>query len=149
MQKDLNILVLNGPNLNMLGTREPEIYGTTTLQDIETHLQQLAAEFNISVTCLQSNHEGTLIDWIQEKGKNADGIIFNPGGYTHTSIALRDAVSSISTPVIELHISNVHAREEFRRHSYIAPVCLAQIAGLGTDGYEWALRALIKHLQKH
>lgn len=147
MSHPIHILILNGPNLNMLGTREPEVYGKTTLAEIEANLKNVANDLAISIECHQSNHEGVLIDFIQQQGREADGIIFNPGGFTHTSVAIRDAISAITTPVIELHISNVHARESFRSHSYIAPVCLAQIAGLGTDGYEWALRALVKKIR--
>lgn len=135
------ILLLNGPNLNMLGTREPEIYGNRTLSDIERDLVALGASGSqpLDVIPVQSNHEGVLIDTIQTIGRDATGIIFNPGAYTHYSIALRDAIASIDTPVIEVHLSNVHKREEFRHHSVIAPVAAGQIVGLGEDGYKLAL----------
>ena len=135
------ILLLNGPNLNMLGTREPEIYGAITLAEIERAVVARGASMQpeLEVVPVQSNHEGALIDAIQTLGRDADGIILNPGAFTHYSIALRDAVASIATPVIEVHISNVHRREEFRRHSVIAPVAAGQIVGLGDYGYHLAL----------
>ncbi|GGE43757.1 3-dehydroquinate dehydratase [Agaricicola taiwanensis] len=135
------LFVLNGPNLNLLGTREPEVYGRETLADIEARLRDHAERIGFDLDCRQSNHEGELVDWIQEAGKSA-GIIFNPGAYTHTSVALRDAIAAIAAPVIEVHLSNVHAREDFRRHSYISPVARGVIAGLGSKGYELALDAL-------
>ncbi|AMW98834.1 MULTISPECIES: type II 3-dehydroquinate dehydratase [Rummeliibacillus] len=141
----MNYLCLNGPNLNRLGKREPAVYGHTTLRDLESQLKVLAAEFNASIDCKQSNVEGQLIDWIYEaEDTGVDGIIFNPGAYTHTSIALRDAIAGVSVPVIEVHISNVHKREEFRHHSYLAPVCVGQITGLGTFGYSAALRMFLE-----
>ncbi|GEL03752.1 type II 3-dehydroquinate dehydratase [Rummeliibacillus sp. G93] len=141
----MNYLCLNGPNLNRLGKREPAVYGHTTLKDLESQLKVLAAEFNSSIDCKQSNVEGQLIDWIYEaEDTGVDGIIFNPGAYTHTSIALRDAIAGVSVPVIEVHISNVHKREEFRHHSYLAPVCVGQITGLGTFGYSAALRMFLE-----
>ncbi|MCM3316240.1 type II 3-dehydroquinate dehydratase [Rummeliibacillus stabekisii] len=141
----MNYLCLNGPNLNRLGKREPAVYGHTTLKDLESQLKVLAAEFNASIDCKQSNVEGQLIDWIYEaEDTGVDGIIFNPGAYTHTSIALRDAIAGVSVPVIEVHISNVHKREEFRHHSYLAPVCVGQITGLGTFGYSAALRMFLE-----
>ncbi len=130
----MKILVLNGPNLNLLGTREPETYGAATLADLEAGLK--AAFDTTSFEFFQSNHEGALIDRIHEAGRNGvDGIVFNPGAYTHTSIALRDAISGVAVPVIEVHISNVHARESFRHTSMLAPVCVGQICGLGLKGY--------------
>ncbi len=140
----MRILVLNGPNLQLLGQREPGIYGRATLDDAEALLQNTAAELGVEVECRQSNHEGELVDWIGECLNNrTDGLIINPGAYTHTSIALRDAISGIKVPAVEVHLSNVHGREEFRRNSYIAPVCIGQITGFGIAGYVWALRAIV------
>ncbi|MCA9837964.1 MAG: type II 3-dehydroquinate dehydratase [Trueperaceae bacterium] len=134
------ILLLNGPNLNLLGTREPQIYGSTTLKDLEDACQNWARALELKLECKQSNHEGQLIDWIhQAREEKIKGIIINPGGYTHTSVALRDAIAGVGIPTIEVHISNVHARESFRHHSYIAPVCLGSIVGLGIEGYHAAL----------
>lgn len=139
------ILVLNGPNLNLLGTRQPEVYGTTTLTDIEAmcraHLTSASIEF------VQSNHEGALIDAIHAAKANCDGIIINAGAYTHTSAALHDALASVELPCVEVHLSNIHAREAFRHHSYIAPVAIGQIAGFGAQSYILALDALIAHLE--
>jgi len=142
----MKILVLHGPNLNMLGTREPEIYGAMTLADINTTLMELGKEFGADLKCLQSNHEGALIDALQEAKTWADGVIFNPGGYTHTSVALRDVITAIGIPVIEVHLSNVYAREEFRHKSMISAVCKGKIAGLGWRSYTLALRALAELL---
>jgi 3-dehydroquinate dehydratase-2 len=143
-----SILVLNGPNLNRLGLREPEIYGTDTLQDLEQVLLKWGQENQVDITCYQSNHEGELIDRIHQADINFVGIVINPGAFTHYSYALRDAIASISLPVIEVHISNVHKREEFRHHSVIAPVCLGQIVGLGFRGYLLALEALAHEITK-
>ena len=143
----ISVLVLNGPNLHALGKREPTIYGQDTLEDIVAHLQEVANELHVSIGHLQSNHEGVLIDAIHDARDVYDGIIMNPGAFTHYSYAIRDAVASVSLPLIEVHISNVHKREEFRYTSVIAPVALGQIVGLGNDGYEWALRAMVRHLQ--
>jgi len=147
------ILVLNGPNLNLLGMREPGHYGSTTLPDIINGLRNLANTLlpGLQVEHLQSNYEGALVDAIQQWGPTAIGIVINPGALTHTSIALRDAFSAVKTPTVEVHISNIHAREAFRHHSYIAPVVIGQIAGLGPEGYRLALRFLIeRHLaQEH
>jgi 3-dehydroquinate dehydratase-2 len=145
------ILVLNGPNLNLLGMREPGHYGSTTLPDIINGLRDLAESLSpgLHLEHLQSNYEGALVDAIQQMGPSAIGIVINPGALTHTSIALRDAFSAVGTPTVEVHISNIHAREAFRHHSYIAPVVIGQIAGLGPDGYRLALRFLIeRHLAK-
>ncbi len=145
----MKLLVLNGPNLNLLGTREPEIYGHETLELIMRELMEEASLIGCELEVYQSNHEGDLIDQVQRaKRENFSGIIINPGGYTHTSVALRDAVSGIGLPVIEVHLSNIHAREQFRQHSYIAPVAVGQIAGFGALGYSLALRALSEHLKK-
>lgn len=138
------ILVLHGPNLNLLGKREPEVYGRLTLEEINQRLDVLAKELGIEVRALQSNHEGVLIDALHDARTWADGVIFNPGGYTHTSVALRDAVAAIGLPVIEVHLSNTQAREEFRRHSLISPVCKGTIMGLGWHSYTAALRALVE-----
>jgi 3-dehydroquinate dehydratase-2 len=143
----MKILILHGPNLNMLGTREPEIYGSMTLGDINTALMELGKEFEAELKCLQSNHEGALIDALQEAKTWADGVVFNPGGYTHTSVALRDAIAAIGIPVIEVHLSNVYAREEFRHHSMISAVCKGKIVGLGWRSYMLALRALAEMLE--
>jgi 3-dehydroquinate dehydratase II len=136
------ILMLNGPNLNRLGKREPGIYGVSTLRDLEERMIQLGAEKQMEVVCFQSNHEGELIDKLHEAEDTAvDGIIFNPGAFTHYSYAIRDAIAGITCPVIEVHISNVYQREEFRHKSVIAPVSMGQIAGMGLLGYELALEA--------
>lgn len=136
------ILILNGPNLNMLGKREPGIYGGKTLADIEADCKAAGSELGLSVDFRQSNHEGVLIDWLHEADETADGIAFNAGAYTHTSIALHDAIRAISIPVIEVHISNVHAREEFRHTSMIAPAVKGVICGFGPHSYILALQAL-------
>ncbi|MFC4404237.1 type II 3-dehydroquinate dehydratase [Gracilibacillus xinjiangensis] len=141
------ILLLNGPNLNRLGKREPDIYGHETVEDIVRMVEKTLSGNNYSLIAKQSNHEGQLIDWIHEADDVVDGIIFNPGAYTHTSIALRDAISSINVPVIEVHISNVHAREEFRHHSLLAPVCLGQIVGLGIHGYQLAANYFLEFIE--
>ncbi|WP_404803795.1 type II 3-dehydroquinate dehydratase [Lysinibacillus sp. S1] len=141
----MKLLCLNGPNLNRLGKREPHIYGHETLDDVQENVQNLAASLGATVEFRQSNHEGVLVDWVHEaEDEKYDGIIFNPGAYTHTSIALHDAIAGISVPGIEVHISNIHKREAFRHHSYLAPSCLGQICGLGTKGYELALRTFIE-----
>jgi 3-dehydroquinate dehydratase II len=141
-----SILILNGPNLNFLGKREPEHYGTLTLEEINRRLQAVADGLGVEVRFFQSNHEGALIDQIQAAAEWADGIIFNPGGYSHTSVALRDAISSVRLPTVEVHLSNIAAREEFRHRSLIAPVCLGSISGLGWRSYTAGLTALVEIL---
>jgi 3-dehydroquinate dehydratase-2 len=136
--------IINGPNLNLLGKREPSIYGTATFEDFLHALQAQFADI-AHIEYFQSNHEGALIDKIQEVGFSCDGIVLNAGGYTHTSIALRDAISAIISPVVEVHISNVYAREEFRHHSYLSAVCKGVIAGMGLHGYTFALQYLHLH----
>jgi 3-dehydroquinate dehydratase-2 len=138
----MRILVINGPNLNLLGTREPEIYGATTLADIEQAMRSAADRYQATLHFMQSNHEGVIIDTIQEHQADIDGIIINPGAFTHYSYAIRDALSNVRVPIIEVHISNVYKREAFRHHSVIAPVATGQIAGLGWRGYLSALEWL-------
>jgi len=142
------IYVLNGPNLNLLGTREPATYGSETLSDVEAACERLGAELGFEVSTFQSNHEGALVDKIQEAGREATGVVFNPGAYSHTSIALRDAISGSGALVVEVHISNIHARERFRHHSHITPVAKGMICGLGTEGYLLAIRALAVHMKR-
>ncbi|PLX79290.1 MAG: type II 3-dehydroquinate dehydratase [Desulfuromonas sp.] len=144
----MKILVLHGPNLNLLGTREPELYGSETMEDINGSLRVLATDYRVEIDCFQSNHEGALIDRIhQAREEKVDGILFNPGGLTHTSVSLRDAISSVSIPVVEVHLSNIHAREPFRHHSHIAPVAIGQVCGFGSIGYNLALQGLLARLR--
>jgi len=144
----MKILVLHGPNLNLLGTREPEVYGSMTLDEINSRAVEKGRELGMEVTCQQSNHEGALIDALQQAREWADGIIFNPGGYTHTSVALRDAIAAIGVPVVEVHLSNVYAREDFRQRSLLSPVCKGKITGFGWHSYILGLYALKSVLEE-
>lgn len=141
------ILLVNGPNLNLLGTREPEIYGSTTLAQIEDAVQTLAAELGFAVRAVQSNHEGVLIDAIHAARADCAGVVINPAAYTHTSVAIADALAAVDLPVVEVHLSNVHRREKFRQHSYVSPIADAVIAGAGPIGYEFAVRYLAGKLR--
>ena len=143
----MKILLLHGPNLNLLGTREPEIYGSMTLGDINEKMIVLGNELGAEIKCLQSNHEGALIDALHDARTWASGVVFNPGGYTHTSVALRDAISAIVIPVIEVHLSNVYAREEFRHTSFVSAVCKGKVSGFGWRSYELGLRGLIDRIK--
>lgn len=144
----MNFLVLHGPNLNLLGTREPGIYGTDTLESINRSLHELARDLGCTLTDLQSNHEGELVDAIHAARGHAAGILINPAAYTHTSVAIRDALAAVGLPTVEVHLSNIHRREEFRRHSYITPVAAGQISGFGADSYLLGLRALFNLVEK-
>lgn len=141
-----HVLVLHGPNLNLLGTREPETYGRVTLQEINRRLQGLATDLHTELRITQSNHEGALVTALHKAREWADGAIINPAAYTHTSVALRDAIAAVELPTVELHLSNVHSREAFRHTSLTAPVCIGQIAGFGWRSYTLALRALVDYL---
>lgn len=143
----INILVIHGPNLNLLGTREPQTYGSTTLEQINHNLQQEAERLQVGVFCCQSNHEGALVDAIHQAQGGYQGIVINAGAYTHTSIAIRDALSGVGIPTVEVHLSNIYRREEFRHHSYIAPIAIGQISGFGANSYILGLQALVNHLQ--
>lgn len=144
---ELSILILHGPNLNLLGLREPEIYGSTTLLQINETLKLDGERLHAKVTCLQSNHEGVLVDAIHDAREKHQGIVINAGAYTHTSVAIRDALAGVQIPTVEVHLSNIYTREEFRHHSYIAPVVVGQISGFGADSYRLGLQALVNHLK--
>lgn len=144
----LKLLVINGPNLNMLGLRQPEVYGSDSLADLEARCQKKAQDIGVEIICKQSNMEGDIVTWIQEARNDFDGVLLNAGAYTHTSIAIHDAILSSETPVIEIHLSNIHAREKFRHVSYISPVAVGMICGFGVMGYDMALDAMKAHLQK-
>ncbi|MEL6777661.1 MAG: type II 3-dehydroquinate dehydratase [Cyanobacteria bacterium J06597_16] len=143
----LSILVLNGPNLNMLGKREPAVYGAQTLQAINDALAETAASLAVTLTFFQSNHEGALVDEVQAALDRHQGILINPGAYTHTSVAIRDAIAAVAIPTVEVHLSNIHKREAFRHHSYLAPVAVGQISGFGADSYRLGLEGLVNHLR--
>ena len=144
----MKILVLHGPNLNLLGTREPDVYGALTLDQINAAITSLAGELGIEIDFFQSNSEGALIDRIHAGVGVFDGIVINPAAYTHTSVAIRDALAAVPLPAVEVHLSNVHRREQFRTHSYTAPVAVGQIAGFGLDSYLLGLRAIFNHIKK-
>ena len=146
------VYVLSGPNLNLLGTREPGVYGTATLEDVEDLCRQEAGRYGLAVEARQSNHEGELVDWVQEAGRrfltgDVAGVVLNAGAYTHTSVALRDAVAGVGVPVVEVHVSNVHAREPFRQHSYLSAVAAGIVVGFGVTGYPLAIRGLYELVQ--
>ncbi len=145
---ELSIVVLHGPNLNLLGLREPEIYGASTLAQIDAQLVELGNSLDTTVSSLQSNHEGMLVDAIHDARDRYDGIVINAGAYTHTSIAIRDAISAVQIPTVEVHLSNIYKREEFRHHSYLAAIVIGQISGFGTQSYQLGLQALIVHLRQ-
>jgi 3-dehydroquinate dehydratase-2 len=144
----LSILVLHGPNLNLLGQREPEIYGSLTLHDIDVLLKNDGEELGVVISCLQSNHEGVLVDAIHNALGKYQGILINAGAYTHTSVAIRDAIAGVNIPTVEVHLSNIYRREDFRHHSYIAPIAIGQISGFGAQSYRLGLQALVSHLTK-
>ncbi|MBF2027771.1 MAG: type II 3-dehydroquinate dehydratase [Oscillatoriales cyanobacterium C42_A2020_001] len=146
--KLVSILVLHGPNLNLLGKREPGVYGSLPLQEIDSLLKQDADTLQAEVFCLQSNHEGILVDHIHAALGVHDGILINAGAYTHTSVAIRDAIAAVNIPTVEVHLSNIYRREEFRHHSYIAPVAIGQISGFGAESYRLGLQALVQHLRR-
>lgn len=144
----MKILVINGPNINLLGTREPEIYGSLTLDDINKEIKEYAKTLGIKIETFQSNIEGEIVNAIQNAKVDCTGIVINPAAYTHTSVAIRDAISAIAIPCVEVHISNIHNREEFRKNSLTAPVCIGQISGFGIDSYKLGINGLVSHLNK-
>jgi 3-dehydroquinate dehydratase II len=144
-----SVLVLHGPNLNLLGTREPGVYGSVTLKEINAQLMALAQQMGSEVEILQSNHEGVLVDAIQNAPEKHDGILINAAAYTHTSVALRDAIAAVKLPTVEVHLSNIYQREAFRHHSYLAPIVIGQISGFGANSYYLGLQALLTHLREH
>ena len=144
----LKILILHGPNLNLLGQREPDVYGSDTLESVNQLLRAEADLLKVSLEILQSNHEGVLVDSIQAAFDQFNGLLINPGAYTHTSVAIRDAIVGVAIPTVEVHLSNIYKREPFRHHSYIAPVAIGQVSGFGVDSYRLGLRALVGYLQK-
>lgn len=146
--REFRILVVHGPNLNLLGKREPEHYGSETLAEIDANLAARAKDLGVALDTIQSNHEGELVDRIQEAMGQSDGILINPGGFTHSSVALRDALVATGLPVVEIHLSNIYARESFRHHSYVSPIALGVISGLGAEGYRFGLEALVSQLNR-
>lgn len=147
IEKMEKILVLHGPNLNLLGEREVSVYGNVSLDKINQQLNEAAGKLGVALECFQSNHEGELIDKIHAVRKEVKGIVINPGGLTHTSVALRDALSGVRLPLVEVHLSNIYARESFRHHSYVAPVAIGQVSGFGVDSYLFGLEALVRHIR--
>lgn len=143
----MQILVLHGPNLNLLGQREPTLYGNLSLAEINQQLERQAQELGVSITCRQSNHEGVLVDWIHQAVGTFQGLLINPGAYTHTSLAIADAIRGTGIPTVEVHLSNIYARESYRHHSWIAPVAVGQISGFGGASYRWGLAALVAYCQ--
>ena len=145
----MKILIINGPNINLLGTREPEIYGALTMDNINDSLFDYAKTLGVEIETFQSNIEGEIVDKIQQSKKDCAGIVINPAAYTHTSVAIRDAIAAVNMPAVEVHISNIHSREEFRKNSFIAPVCIGQISGFGADSYRLGLKGLVDFLNNN